>query len=67
MKDYSDENSMICGLQFEEGYTDPYEQREVSYEEARQEEVDSLNDTLRAITLSQQIDKLESMIKRQAG
>ena len=64
MKDYSEENSMVCGLQFEEGYTDPYEQREVSYDEARQREIDELDDVLRSITRSLKV--LKPLARKQA-
>ncbi len=56
------ENSMVTGLQYEESYPDP---AEPSYEDERQRQID-LDAALKDITLSQQIDKLESMIGRQA-
>lgn len=46
MKDHSEENSMVCGLDFEEHYTDPYDIHELSEDESRQQEIDALDDTL---------------------
>lgn len=61
-KDYSTENSMICGPEYEEST----EREEPSYEDERQRQID-LDAALKDITLSQQIDKLEALLKRQAG
>ena len=60
-KDYSTENSMVCPPDYEEST----ERVEPSYDDERQRSID-LDAALKDITLSQQIDKLESLIKEQA-
>ncbi len=40
MKDYSDENSLM----FDTHYIDPYDVHEISYDEARQNEIDELDE-----------------------
>ncbi len=64
MKDYSQENSMVCNGEYEDRSEtkeqDPDEYREMNREELHQD----LTDALRDITLSQQIDRIEALTEK---